>query len=354
MYLVRYTILKILFGFALIYFPGIIFSQDSALIKRRFGVDTEYIKTFGTEMPVRFFFSQKYTAIELSGAKGIESVRYRPNTTLNIGIGATYKLLTLNLAYGFPFMNRDNQKGDTRYLDLQSHIYTRKLSIDFNGQLYKGYFLFPKGFGNNNSDAYYLRPDLSAKLFGLTVYNMLNGRKFSYRAALLQSEWQQKSSGTWLIGGEVYGGSVSGDSAIIPSQLKEQYAQRNVSTIGFFELGPGVGYAYTIVIKKHFFIMGSATATLDLGFSREFLQEDFRDQLSIRPNLLYRGVIGYSSRLWNLNFSWVGNRIAVRGESTPDLYYFSTGNLRLTLSRRFLPGPRLMKYLKFLDFKPRE
>lgn len=312
-------------------------------------VDSVFIKTYEQELLVRTFFSQKYTSVELGGAKNITNLRYRPNTTLNLGIGATYRMVTINLAYGFPFINRDKGEGKTRYLDLQAHIYPRRWTIDFNGQLYKGYYLSPKGLGNNDPSAHYLRPDIKVSVFGLTAYNMINGDRLSYRAALLQNEWQQKSSGTWLIGGEIYGGYFSGDSSLVPSLLSNDYSQRNIRKIAFFELGPGAGYAYTLVVRKHFFIMGSATANLDLGHTREFSAFGSKDWLSIRPNLLYRGVVGYNSRHWNLSLSLIGNRIAVKGASSDEAYYFRTGNFRLTLAKRFLPGPKLHRYLKIFE-----
>jgi Domain of unknown function (DUF4421) len=312
-------------------------------------VDTNFIKAYPLEFPVRFFFSQKYTSVELGGAKPVKNLQYRPNTTLNIGVGVTYRMITLNLAYGFPFLNQDKDKGKTKYLDLQSHIYPRHWTIDFNGQLYKGYYLSPRGNAINNKEKFYLRPDVGASLFGVTLYNLLNGRKFSYKAGMIQTEWQQRSSGTFLFGGEIYGGSFSGDSTLVPAVLQNDYAQWGIDKIRFLELGPGGGYAYTLVIKKHFFITGSATINFDIGYSREYYETKTRDQWSLRPNLLYRGVMGYNSRLWNINFSLVGNRIAVKGGSSADLYYFRTGNLRLTLARRFAPGPKLLKRLKIFS-----
>lgn len=347
MWLVRHISNVFISGLLLLAFPLVGVCQKQA--PKPVEVDSNYIKTFPAEFPGRFFFSQKYTSIELGGSKGQKNLRYRPNTTINLGVGVTYRMITLNLAYGFPFMNQDKDKGKTKYLDLQSHIYPRHWTIDFNGQFYKGYFLFPRGFATNDPNKFYVRPDMGVSLFGITLYNMLNGNRFSYKAALIQTEWQQKSSGTFLVGGEVYAGAFSADSAIVPSMLKDQYAQQGVNRIRFLEIGPGGGYAYTLVIRKHFFLMGSGTINFDVGYSREYTADKSKDQWSLRPNLLYRGVIGYNSRQWNLNFSWVGNRIAVRGASSNDLYYFRTGNLRLTLAKRFTPGPKLVKRLQFLS-----
>lgn len=332
-----------------ILFPSILTAQEGNLAKALSEVDSNYIHTADEFITGRFYFSQKYTSIVLEGRKEVQDLRYRPNTTLNMGIGATYQSLSLNLAYGFQFLNRDKEKGKTRYLDLQTHLYPRNWTIDFFGQLYKGYFLFPKGLGNNDPKHYYLRPDVGVSLFGIALYNLTNGSRFSYRAAMLQSEWQKKSVGTWLIGGEIYAGSFSGDSALVPSLLKERYEQDEINKVRFLEMGPGGGYAYTLVVKRNFFIMGSATLNLDIGLSREFIHGETKDRISVSPNFIYRAVIGYNSKVWNLNVSLVGNRIAVRGASTSQDYLFNTGNYRLTFARKFLTGPVLKKKLRWIE-----
>lgn len=268
-----------------------------------------------------------------------------------MGVGATYRAFSLNLAYGFPFLNPDKGQGKTRYLDLQSHIYPRNWTIDFFGQFYKGYFLTPKGLGAATPQDFYVRPDLGISVFGLAVYNLRNGERFSYRAAFLQSEWQKKSAGTLLFGGEVYLGAVSADSVFVPSPLADNYAQRDVKRMRFVEIGPGAGYAYTFVYNKHWFATGAATLNLDLGFSREYYQERSADKFSVSPNFIYRGVVGYNSNSWNVNLSLVGNSIGVRGASWKNDYKFRTGNYRFTIAKRFAPGPKLKRKLKILDPK---
>ena len=331
--------------------PAVLAQQHSQLVSIAERADSSYIQTYDSLITSRFFFSRKYTSILVGGPGNLANLKYRPNSTLNMGVGATYRWFTLNLAYGFPFLNPERGRGKTRYLDLQSHIYTRNWTIDFFGQFYKGYYLNPKGLGHADPQSYYLRPDLGISLFGLAVYNLRNGEKFSYRAAFLQSEWQKKSAGTFLFGGEIYAGSVSGDSAIVPTALATDYPQRDIWRVRFLEFGPGAGYAYTLVVKKHFFLTGAATLNMDLGLSREFKNDRSSDKLTISPNFIYRAVAGYNSNDWNLNFSIVGNTILVRGASSKNDYRFNTGNYRFTLARRIMPYGRFKRQLKFFDPK---
>ncbi len=326
-------------------------AQQTDLVVITDRADSNYIHTYDSLITTRYYFSRKYTSILIPGPGKQANLKYRPNTSLNMGVGVTYRWFTLNLAYGFPFLNPEKGRGQTKYLDLQSHIYTRNWTIDFFGQFYKGYYLNPKGLGVADPQTYYQRPDLGISLFGLAVYNLRNGEKFSYRAAFLQSEWQKKSAGTFLFGGEIYAGSVSGDSAMVPSSLSVDYPQRDIWRVRFLEFGPGAGYAYTLVVKRHWFITGAATLNMDFGISREFKEDRHRDKLTISPNFIYRAVAGYNSHQWNFNFSLVGNTILVRGASSSSDYRFNTGNYRFTVARRIMPYGKFKRQLKLLDPK---
>src|SRR5690606_33339924 len=106
--------------------------------------DSQYIHEYRHFLTGRTYFSQKYTGVGIGGSSQWPSFRYRPNTSLNFGFGLTYNAFTLNLAYGFPFLNRNHdQRGQTKYLDLQSHIYSRKFVTDIFGQFYKGFYIAP-------------------------------------------------------------------------------------------------------------------------------------------------------------------------------------------------------------------
>lgn len=312
--------------------------------------DTAYYVSFDRSITGRFYFSQKFTTVELESSKQAPRFRYRPNTTFNMGVGATYRFFTLNLAYGFGFLNHDEaEKGKTKYLDLQSHLYGRKWSIDLFGQFYNGFFLYPKGLGSVDPDLYYIRPDIKVTILGIAPFRIMNEKKFSYRAAMLQNEWQKKSAGSLLLGGEPYYGSVNADSAFVPANMSTLYEQQGIHKINFFDIGLGAGYAYTLVIKRHFFLTGSLTGSLDVGWVRETNNTGSKDKANIEPNLLYRGVIGYNSRLWNVNVSWVSNRISARGASSSDRYIMRTSNLRITFARQFRIGPKLKKIVEPID-----
>ncbi|MFT4032039.1 MAG: DUF4421 domain-containing protein [Siphonobacter sp.] len=302
-------------------------------------IDTSYISTYNGQLTGRVYLSQKYSSLRLYN--GSTRVIYRPNTTLNLGVGATYQSLTLNLAYGFPFLNQNDAKGKTKYLDLQSHLYGRKWVYDLYGQFYRGYYLSTPYIPlfTTSSGEYYKRPDIYLRMVGLSSYHLFNGHRFSYRAALVQNEWQKKSAGSWMTGAEVYYGSIGADSTLIPMTYQPQTEIRRVH---FFKIGPGVGYAYSWVLNRHFFATASLTGNLNINITKEYIADEKLNRVNVRPNLNYRAVIGYNSQLWNVSLSLVNSDVVLSGETLTN-YLIRTGNYRLNVARRVPPGKHLRR-----------
>ncbi len=308
--------------------------------------DTTYVKPYTREVTARLFLSQKYTGLRVPGTSTVPDFRYRPNTTINFGIGATYRSFTVNLAYGFPGLNGDgSERGKTRYVDLQAHLYGRKVVIDLFGQFYKGYYLSPKDY-ISGFPGYYIRPDVRIRMVGGSAYYVFNHRKFSYRAGFIQSEWQSKSAGTFLLGGDVYYGVVNSDSLLIPSEIAHQFPQGQVKRFRFFNIGPGGGYAYTFVYKKNWFVTGSLTVNIPIDFVKESTLTEEKNKISFSPNFMARLAVGYNSRRWIYTASVVNSMVSADGAYNEGVYRISTGNYRLTAARRFTLSRKTKKAIK--------
>jgi Domain of unknown function (DUF4421) len=308
--------------------------------------DTLYYSSYDTLLAVRLYLSQKYTALVLKGGSQGD-LRYQPNTTTNLGIGATYKWLTLNLGYGISFLNNGEEvKGKTKYLDLQTHIYGRKNTVDLLGQFYKGYYLHPKGAGMGDQKNWYLRPDIKLFHLGIAIYGVRNWRRFSYRSAMWQNEWQKKSAGSFLWGLELYGGETRADSALVPSLMEHDYKQKGLDRLWYIKLGPGIGYAYTVVIAKHFYLMGSITSTLSLSYFKEYAFTDSYEKFSLKPDFIFRSSVGYNSARFQTGLLWVHQSNYFDGELGNNSVL--TGNARLNFVYRFSPAPKTKKMLSFI------
>lgn len=311
--------------------------------------DSTYYQSFPKYITYRFFFAQKFTGVALQRNAYAGNFRYLPNTAVNIGIGATYKIITVNLGYGLGFLKSDQLKGKTRYLDLQARIYPRKWVIDLFGQFYKGYYLSPKGLAAKDPDSYYIRPDLKIHLMGVAAYRLLNSEQFSYRAPFLQNEKQKKSAGTFLAGAELYYGVIAADSSLVPTAISGPNVQNGLRSIYFFKIGPGAGYAYTLVVKNDFFLTGSLTGNLSFDYSRQNGGRGDGDKYSLSAGYIYRLVAGYDKGTWNINFSLVGNSLSIKASDLNDKYYINVGTYRFTLAKRIKIGKRLKKNLQPID-----
>lgn len=338
---------KLLFFFMLILtiliVPGTVNAQQAE------EEENEYYEAFEEELVTRFYFSRKYVALGINDRREGRYHRYEPNSTLNMGVGATWKWLTLNLALGFGFLNPDRGQGNTRYLDLQAHAYPKKFIIDFFGEFYEGYHLLPQGKLSPPGENYYTRPDMVITKIGANVQYLFNYDKLSLRASFLQNEWQKKSAGSFLLGFEMYGGRAIDDAELLPLTVLDD-ASRNFRTMRFFDFGPNVGYAYTWVIKKRFFITGVASTSLGAGYS--FLEgvehTDRNTEWGISPNVFLRGFAGYNFKKWSVNLNYVHNRVRL----VPNQGFTNsvmTGNYRLNFIYRFVPSPSLRERLNIID-----
>lgn len=309
-------------------------------------IDSLYILPLTDLITTRLYLSQKVTSLELSDSEEFRTLNYQPNTSLNFGVGATVKSVTLNLAYGFKVLNPEEGQGRTKYLDLQSHIYTRKLVIDFFGQFYKGMYLENTLELKPDFDKpYYIRPDIYEQIIGLTGYYIFNNKKYSYRSALIQNERQLKSAGSFLAGIEAYYGIVKADSALVPGFLKNIAFQEmeGYENLAFLKAGPSAGYTYTLVIAKKYFAMASLTLNFGIGFNEAYHPDtgtltDFQGDFGS----FGRFGLGYNDSNWYLGLTGVVNVISTTTDSRLLNTNYSITNVRFNFVKRFKPGPKLI------------
>jgi hypothetical protein len=309
--------------------------------------DSSYYTTYRSMVTARGYLSRKYNVLSFKPPEPTQPFQYRATTSLNLGIGATYHAFTLNLGVGISKFNPNSVKGSTKYLDLQGHFYARKWNVDLLGEFYKGYYLTPEGLAAPPGIPYYLRPDIGLSLIGFAFYRETNQKRFSYQAGLLQNEWQKKSAGSVLIGGEIYYGAIYGDSSLTPSLIDKQVSALQINKFHFVSFGPGIGYAYTLVFKEHYFLLGSATINLAFRYSEE-ISSSLGTQVNLfdfRPNYLLHAGVGYNSSKWSLSMLWVDDDLFLRGGSSQYHYDAIVGNYRLIYAKRFTLDRKVKKIL---------
>lgn len=316
-------------------------------------IDTHYIKTFPDHINGRLYLSRKYTNMFIDNQQEQQDLTYDPNTNLNFGIGITVKHFTLNLAYGFRFLNADGEKkGETRHLDLQTHLYKRKYVIDLFGQFYNGLHLNDSNLVPAGSkDVFYLRPDISLTLLGFTALKVRNYERFSYAAPFLQNELQHKSAGSFLYGISASAFVSSSDSNYLPYFISDSLYRTNfeVQQMQAVQMGPNIGYAYSLILGKRVFLTASVNLALLFGqIQYTSFQEEETSEWQVNGNLSARFGLGYNSEKWYLGITTLQDGTQLKTFDETNNIRIGAGNFRINYVKRFLMGEKLKKKINKL------
>jgi hypothetical protein len=324
-------------------------------------LDTLYVIDRSQILTARLFSSTKYNALRIGAKQGNDLV-LRPTNQINFGVGASYRKFTLNLGVGIPFLTRSRRErfGHTRYLDAQANLFGPERATNLFLQYFRGYGISSHtgpDLGWNDQDTERpFRDDISQFNFGVTTLRVFNSRRYSFRAPLNQDAWQRRSQGSWLFGayGSYY--RLRADSSLVPRALHQRFAPQAAIRQGdFLDAGPMGGYAYTLVFRQRFFLMGSAA--LGVGLSLHHLQRGAveHDRTSsvttVGPgwHLQLRGGIGTNSRRNQIgitfNHEHVHYMLPIQG-----MFAWNVGNIRFNIVHRFekrvKPLDRTLRKLK--------
>ena len=302
-------------------------------------LDTNYVQNNQKDLILRIYASQKYSAQTISDRAEKTSLNYLPSNGYVVGLGFNYKFLWVNIGTVFPFAQPDvDRYGKTKYLDLQSHLYLRVLTVDFYTGYYKGQYLanssdvlspFPTG------SAFYTRGDIKTYSGGFGVYANLNPARYSVRAPFLQNELQKKSAGQAMAGFEIYWVGSVADSSFTPSRLtnKQFFDGIDFNRWRFFSVNLTGGYAYTLVFLKKFFVTAGLNGSIGLGQFQLSRVNNTR-LLSVNPNVSLNQKLGIG---YHFDRLFVGMSLANFQYLSPTpvkqtSINWQTGNLRFNIA----------------------
>jgi len=296
--------------------------------------DTAYYRSFSGTIIGRIYLSRSYLQFKMEPPAGIPPMSYPVNKPLSLGVGLTYKSFSFSFSKGLNFLQSNKDKGATKSTDLQMHLYKRKWTIDLVAAFYRGYYLNPRGLGVGDSHDYYVRPDVKIKMIGSSVYRVLNSKRFCYGAGLSQNAWQQRSAGSFLLGGKAFYITIGGDSSFVPYSVDSAYYKSNIHKLHVFEIGPGIGYAYTLVLQKHYFLLGSFEENFNFRLSHETGNGIGANRAGFSTNYMLRLAAGYNTNKWGLSLAWLTTGTKLQGKEFDYKYTITAGNYRLVYARR--------------------
>ncbi len=308
--------------------------QAQNMKKKKWLHDSKYYEMYPNKLTGRIYVSKKFEDINVPSGGSAPDIKFVANHKINFGIGVTYRNYSISAFYGFN--NSSANRGTTKKLDVQMHLFPHKWVIDVLVVMPTGMYIKPKGTAVSDPNSYYSDATTKARIYGVAAYRVPNKEKFSYRAALVQNEWQKKSAGSLLYGGEAY--YVVGpenDSNFIPKAIEDQYIQKGYHEMRYISVGPGIGYAYTAVMNQHFFIMGSLIANLKVNIATEEAPAGNIKKTAVAPSGIYKSAIGYNSDTWSFVVSATGNILMDKGPASNQNYLTKAGQIKVSLAKKF-------------------
>jgi len=259
-------------------------------------LDTNYIAPYEDEVAIRVLGTNRANFISLRDKEEGVSVRYRPNLRLSLGLGFSYKWLSL--AFSFDTGVIEGEKVENgRSINVLASIFTNKhyLSALYNYEL--GY----KQVENINTDIEIprdaqLRSDIRSLQFGLDYLYVFNYGKFSLRAPFAMTQIQTKSAGSPVLGASFFINTLNADSSMVPlaDQLRFNY-RLNFTDLSTTHTTLSLGYFYSFVYKKYWYLTLSAIPSLSLVFgdykvdNRDLIDFNLQFALNTLSSLGYNG-----------------------------------------------------------------
>ncbi|WP_176214707.1 DUF4421 domain-containing protein [Reichenbachiella faecimaris] len=309
-------------------------------------INEKFIVDYSDRLSIKIFGIVKTNQIAHVNHETDKKLEYRPNESLNIGLGIGYKWFGLDAAFNFGGVNNDDDKfGKTKRFDFRPSIYTRKFAMDINIQKYKGYYLYnPEDYisGFNASGSYPIRSDIKTYRYGASLLYVLNHAKFSYRAAFIYNERQVKSAGSFLVGPYFSYFRMDADSTlIIPEAESEFDLSQDFRGSEYIRYGLAGGYGYNLVLGHRVFV----SLSLVLGLGPEikktpaingFLSDT---ESKFTGRLATRIAIGYNAPKFFFGMSAAGVYAGERDE-TEDFLERGVSHAKFFVGKRFNP-PKL-------------
>lgn len=282
----------------LLIFTGILLSGISVLGQEEEGatlIEDGYIETMKHLMALEASLNNDIETLE-QDVDGIDYLLY-PNVSTKLGFRVNYRFISagFSIAPGFlPGNGDENEKGETKTINLGTALTFRHWFGDIRYTKYKGYYLEnTSDFLPNweDGDPYIQDSDLKYSGIKLGFGYSLNPR-FSFVSRTNQTQRQLKSAGSFIpeLVFRYYNIDRPGDN--------NSFGQNSHN----YETSIGPGYVYTLVFNKSYYI--SLGAKFGLGYQHTKLTTELPvgNGVSTQDNFLVRwegdAGLGYNGKRW--------------------------------------------------------
>jgi hypothetical protein len=279
--------------------------------------DTSYIAVYPQTYSLKTYVSFRNFTLKLTDLDGFGNpIAYKPNTPVRLGFVGSYKDFRFGFGVNLPsfYPERGTTKSFGMFINTQTNIFS--WGFDFYFLRNKGYYLDDPQVHLplwDKSMDYPFREDIRTLNIGLATH-LVFSKKFSLKAAIVQSERQLKSAGGIALDLAIKYSGLKNDAPFIPYTQQPYYSDIvNFRKGGFLTFAISPGYAYTYVLNNFY---STSLGYLGLGLqTQSYLEKDKRSwKLQVRPKIKFMQIIGYTvhSYFGNVSFTYENNLVRVR------------------------------------------
>jgi len=219
---------------------------------------TSYFTDYTEDLTLKIYSLLKVNSVELS--TNDQRLMLKPNSPLSLGVSVNYKFVGLSAGIGLPSTAGSTDiYGKTERLDFQVGLSLKNLGFDSYLQKYKGFYNSnPDDFMDWNNQNFPKLPGMETLSLGASVYYVTQHGMFSNKAVLSRNQVQNVSKGSFLAGVFFNYDDVKSPEGFFPKELPDSIGS-DFDLTGFRYIATGIslGYTYTWVISKSFFLNGT-------------------------------------------------------------------------------------------------
>lgn len=247
------------FSLFLFFFSVISSSQDKAIDTTMAPprVFDDYVERYADAIKVRLGFSNSFNSFHIKDKEDHVDFTLSPNQRVQSTLTLIYKFIEIDLGYTPAFIRfnkDDDSRGTTKFLNFGTRFYVGKWMQELQYAKTKGFYVDKHDLGVAEN---FLFPDFNVQKIGGSTSYIFNPN-FSFRAIFLQSEWQKKSTGSFVPSISYYFTRIEnndpGKDHIIDVALGPAYyynwviARKFLVSAGAYG---GIGYNQTKTVYRH-------------------------------------------------------------------------------------------------------
>ncbi len=296
--------------------------------------DTSYIFDYKNVLSARFYGLFQDTRLVIY-QKESGNIVFKPNLPFKVGIAGFYKWFGLGLSMYSPVSTIDKAKeGKTSAIDLRLNIYSNVFALEGHLQRIRGLYIsnFP-----GPDDNHFTNPGFTVHSIGINGYYIQNYRRFSFRSAYFENEWQRRNAGSFISCLSVNVSALDGSGNMIPDDFMHLYdfdSLKNFSKATLVSVSLSPGYAYNLVfLKKCFFhVTGFAGPAYNVMSDRSISMGEKLDVFSLL--LSFRGALGYNGKKFHTGISAIFGGLQPFASEKYN-FYIDPPQLRIWVGTRF-------------------